>query len=65
MEHSIRFKVGQTQWKQNVELIKEIDGSYTLTKHAINQRDETDTIRGLTAETIKNMIKAVDLKVKP
>lgn len=64
MEHSISFKVGRTKWSQEIELIKETDGTFTLKKWAANQRDETDIIRGIDADTIRNMIKAVDMKLK-
>jgi hypothetical protein len=63
LQHSIVFKVGQTQFGQPVSLTKEIDGTFTIIKQAVNQRDETDVIRGLDAQTIRNMIKAVDIKL--
>jgi hypothetical protein len=63
MEHSIKFKVGQTRFGQDIELIKEVDGSFTIKKYAAGQRDETVYINYLDAITIRNMIKAVDLKL--
>jgi hypothetical protein len=63
MRAKISFEIGETVWKQRMELIKETDGTYTIIKHAVNQRDETDTIRGITADVIRNMLQAIQKKL--
>lgn len=63
MQHKVEFKLGETVHKQPITLIQEFDGTYTLKKQAVNQRDETDVITGLTKEVLKNMADVLRYKL--
>lgn len=60
----VKCPVGYTKWGQKLTLIgdRESNGevTWTLLKDPLNQRDETDTIRGLTADTIRKMAAAIE-----
>lgn len=58
----VEFTVGETVHKQPVKLIREQYmgiQQWTIRQEALNQRDESSTIRGLTAEVIIAMAEAV------
>jgi len=59
----IEFEVGKTRHNQTVKLIREHQSNgvptWTIQKIAADQRDETDTIRGLDETTILRMAEAV------
>ena len=60
----VRYPAGYTKWGQKLTLIgdRESNGemSWTLHKDQLNQRDDSDTIRGLTAESIRKMMAAIE-----
>lgn len=64
MKAKIEFEIGQTVYAQRVVLIKEKDDTYTIIKHAASQRDETCVISYLTRDMIRNMLIAIDQKLK-
>lgn len=61
----VEFDIGQTIHKQSVKMIYERDSmnrmSWTIIRCAADQRDDTDTIRGLPSDVIKEMAEAVKL----
>jgi hypothetical protein len=64
MKTQIFFEVGETIHGQRIELVREKDDTYTIIQHAAGQRDETHRISGIKVETIRNMVDALDLKLK-
>lgn len=59
----VQYPAGYTKWGQKLTLIGERESngqmSWSLRQDALNQRDESAIIRGLTAESIQKMADAV------
>lgn len=59
----VQYPAGYTKWGQKLTLIGERESnglmSWSLHKDALNQRDQSETIRGLTAESIQKMAAAI------
>jgi hypothetical protein len=60
----VEFKAGYTKWGQKLTLTGERESSgettWSLHKDPLNQRDEAETIRGLSADSIRKMAAAVE-----
>lgn len=60
----LEFDIGSTVYKQPLRLVRQRDTGgtfvWTLHKDAGGQRDESDTITGLTRENILAMARAVE-----
>lgn len=60
----VEFRAGYTKWGQKLTLIGELETngkvSWSLRQDALNQRDETSTIRGLTRESIKAIAAVIE-----